>query len=351
MKTPIGIAVLSFAHGHAGAYCDQITSFDDTNVVAAWDDNEERGRAASEKYGLEYSQELETVLSRDDVQAVIVTCETSHHADVIEAACRHGKHILCQKPMATTRADCDRIIKAVEDSGVHFQMAFQMRCDPLNQKIKEWVESGAIGRIGSLRRRHCINFLFNSDLPNSAAAWHISPEKNVGMFFDDAVHAADFMYWLLGKPQSVMAEIDNTLTSIAPDDTGIAIYRWGAEQNGAMGVLFNSSITLAGENTCEIYGDEGVIIENYDDGVSTPHALAGVAPLKLFRKSTGQWEHFEYSLPSSHYERLKAVPRPWIDNLKNGAPPSVSAHDGKNSVEMCIAAYESARAGRRVTLQ
>jgi predicted dehydrogenase len=142
---------------------------------------------------------------------------------VIEAACRHGKHILCQKPMATTRADCDRIIKAVDDSGVHFQMAFQMRCDPLNQKIKEWVESGAVGRIGSLRRRHCINFLFNSDLPNSAAAWHISPEKNVGMFFDDAVHAADFMYWLLGKPQSVMAEIDNTLTSIAPDDTGIAI--------------------------------------------------------------------------------------------------------------------------------
>jgi predicted dehydrogenase len=113
-----------------------------------------------------------------------------------------------------------------------------------------------------------------------------------------------------------MAEIDNTLTSIAPDDTGIAIYRWGAEQNGAMGVLFNSSITLAGENTCEIYGDEGVIIQNYDDGVSTPHAPAGVAPLKLFRKSMGQWEHFEYSLPGSHYERLKAVPRPWIDNLK-----------------------------------
>jgi predicted dehydrogenase len=139
--------------------------------------HEERGRSSSEKYGLEYSQDLETVLSRDDVHAVIVTCETSHHADVIEAACAHGKHILCQKPMATTREDCDRIIKAVDDSAVHFQMAFQMRCDPLNQKIKEWVESGAVGRISSLRRRHCINFLFNSDLPNSAAAWHISPER------------------------------------------------------------------------------------------------------------------------------------------------------------------------------
>jgi predicted dehydrogenase len=52
MQTPIGIAVLSFAHGHANAYCDVIATFDDANVLAAWDDNEQRGRAASEKYGL-----------------------------------------------------------------------------------------------------------------------------------------------------------------------------------------------------------------------------------------------------------------------------------------------------------
>jgi predicted dehydrogenase len=247
--------------------------------------------------------------------------------------------------MATTLEDCDRIIAAIEKSGVHFQMAFQMRCDPLNQKIKEWVESGAVGRVGALRRRHCINFLFNPGLPTSPTAWHIDPVQNVGMFFDDAVHAADFMYWLLGKPTSVMAEIDNVLTDVAPDDTGIALYRW---QSGTMGVLFNSSVTLAGENTTEIYGDEGTIIQNWDDGVSTPHAPLGVAPLKLWRKSTGAWEEFHFDLPKTHYERLKAVPRPWIDNLKNGAPPDVSARDGKISVEMCLAAYQSAREGKRI---
>jgi predicted dehydrogenase len=349
MNSPIGIAVLSFAHGHANAYCEEISKFDDARVVAAWDDNETRGREGAQKWNIEYSHDLEKVLSRADVDAVIVTCETNRHADIIEAACAHGKHILCQKPLATTLEDCDRIIKAVDQSGVHFQMAFQMRCDPLNQKIKEWIDAGEIGRISSLRRRHCINFLFNSDLPNSPQAWHIAPEKNVGMFFDDAVHAADFFYWLLGKPHSVMAEIDNTLTGIAPDDTGIAIYRWDENHNGAMGVLFNSSITLAGENTCEIYGDEGVIIQNYDDGVSVQHSR-GDTPLKLFRKSTGQWEHFEYSLPAAHFERLKAVPRPWTDNLKNGAPPTVSARDGKVSTHMCLTAYESARTGRRVML-
>ncbi|MDQ3814589.1 MAG: Gfo/Idh/MocA family oxidoreductase [Armatimonadota bacterium] len=339
---------MSFAHGHANAYCEAIRTFDDAHLVAGWDENEARGRAATERFGLEYVPQLDDLLAREDIDAVIVTCETNRHVEVVEAACAAGKHILCQKPMATTLNDCDRIIAAVDGSGVHFQMAFQMRCDPLNQKIKEWIEAGAVGRIGAVRRRHCINFLFNPDLPASPSAWHIDPVKNVGMFFDDAVHAADFLYWLLGKPSSVMAEIDNVLTTVAPDDTGIALYRW---PNGAMGVLFNASVTLAGENTCEIYGDEGVIIQNYDDAVSTPHAAPGVSPLKLFRKSTGQWEEFAYRVPASHYERLKAVPRPWLDHLKSGTEPTVTARDGKVSVEMCLAAYQSAREGRRVILK
>ncbi|WP_309711299.1 Gfo/Idh/MocA family oxidoreductase [Armatimonas sp.] len=345
MKT-IRVGVLSFAHGHIHAYCNKIKSFDDAVLVACWDDNEARGREAAERYGMEFESSYEALVSRADIDAVIITSETNKHADLTVAAAEAGKHILCQKPMATTLEDCDRMIEAVESSGVHFQMAFQMRCDPLNQQIKKWIDEGAVGRVGSLRRRHCINFLFNPTIATGPTAWHIDPVANVGMFFDDAVHAADFLYWLLGKPVSVMAEIDNILTTVAPDDTGIALYRW---ESGAMGVLFNSSVTLAGENTCEIYGDEGVIIQNYDDGVSVGHAPENAVALKLFRKSTGKWEHFEFALPANHGERLAAIPRPFLDNLKAGNPPSITARDGRVSAQMCLAAYESAREGRRVS--
>ena len=347
MNQPLGIGILSFAHGHVRAYCDRIRTFPDARLMAAWDDNAERGRQAAEQYGIDFAADVDALLSRKDIDAVIVTSETNRHADLVDAACAAGKHILCQKPMATTLADCDRIIAAVERSGVHFHMAFQMRCDPLNQQIKRWIDEGAVGRVGALRRRHCINFLFNSDVAKGATAWHVDPVANVGMFFDDAVHAADFLYWLQGRPVSVMAEIDNVLTNVAPDDTGIAVYRW---QSGAMGALFNASVTLAGENTTEIYGDEGVIIQNYDDGVSTPHAPPGVPALKLFRKSTGQWEAFDYPTPKGHGERIAAVPRPWLDTLLRGERPTVTARDGKVSVEMCLAAYESAHEGRRVLL-
>jgi predicted dehydrogenase len=293
-----------------------------------------------------FDARLEDLLARSDIDAVIVTTETNCHADVIEAAAAARKHILCQKPMATTLEDCDNIIAAVDKAGIKFQMAFQMRCDPLNQKIKEWVSSGAVGKVGAIRRRHCINFLFNPGLPSSPSAWHIDPVANVGMFFDDAVHAADFLYWLMGKPESVMAEIDNVLTSVAPDDTGVAIYRF---PGGAFGVLFNASVTLAGENTTEVYGDHGAIIQNWDDGVSTPFAPKGVSPLKLYRD--GKWEEFPFEVPDSHGRRIQAVPRPFIEMLLNDGQPTVTARDGKVSVEMCLAAYQSAKEGRRIRLE
>jgi predicted dehydrogenase len=343
----LGIGILGFAHGHVNAYCARIQTFPDARLVAAWDHDAERGGRSAAQFGMEFAPDLDTLLARSDVDAVIVASETNRHADLIEAACAANKHILCQKPMATTVPDCDRIITAVESSGVHFQMAFQMRCDPLNRKIKEWIAEGAVGRVGALRRRHCINFLFNPTIATSASAWHIDPVANVGMFFDDAVHAADFFYWLMGRPVSVTAEIDNVLTNVAPDDTGIAVYRWA---DRAMGALFNSSVTLAGENTAEVYGDEGVILQNYDDGVSVGHAPPGAAALKLFRKSTGQWETFDHPLPPNHGERIAAVPRPWLDDLLGGKPSAVTARDGKVSVEMCLAAYQSAREGRRVLL-
>ena len=350
--SPIGIAVLSFAHGHAHAYCDRIATFDDARVLAAWDDNEARGQEACARWNIDFVPDLDALLAREDIRAVIITSETNKHTELILKACAAGKDILCQKPMATSLKDCDRIIEAVEKSGVHFQMAFQMRCDPLNIQLKKWVDEGAVGRVGALRRRHCIDFLFSPGIGEGPSAWHVSAEANVGMFFDDAVHATDFLYWVFGAPESVMAEIDNVLTDVAPDDTGIAIYKWGEDSRSprALGSLFNASVTLVGENTCEVYGDEGVIIQNGDDLVSTKVPAPNLVPLKLWRKSTGAWEVFEYEMPSGHAERLKNVPRPFLDNLKSGAPSAVSARDGKVSVAMCVAAYQSSREGRRVML-
>ncbi len=342
----VGIGILSHAHGHANVYCQVMRGFDDVDLIATWDDNVERGRQAAQNFGLEYRPKADDVIQDPQVEAVIVTMETNRHAEFIEWAAAAGKHILCQKPLATTLADCDRIIEAVRRHGVKFSMAFQMRHDPVNQKIKELLDAGVVGRVAVVRRRHAINVLLNPNFVNGPSRWHMDPIANVGMFFDDAVHAADWFYWLLGDPDSVTAEIDQVVTDVAPDDNGVAIYRF---QRGEIGILFNSSTTVAGVNTTEIYGDQGTIIQDYGDAPSTSAPRpANAVPLRMIRKGEDQWTEFNLPIPQSQAERLAAVPRPFIDYVRGLTDETISAEEGRKSVEMVLGAYRSAMEGRRV---
>jgi predicted dehydrogenase len=322
--------------------------FPDVELIANWDDNEQRGRAAAQAYGMEFRCHPGDVIDDPRVQAVIVTSETNRHADLIEMAAAAGKHILCQKPLATTLADCDRIIKAVRRSGVKFSMAFQMRHDPVNRKIKELLDSGAVGRVAVVRRRHSIGVLLSPEFVNGPTRWHLDPIANVGMFFDDATHAADWFFWLLGEPRSVIAEIDNVVTDVAPDDNGVAVFRFG---RGEIGILLNSSTTVAGVNTTEIYGDEGVIIQDYGDAPSTAAPRPdGAVPLRMIRRGETAWTEFRLPIPASQAERLAAVPRPFVDYVRGLTGETISAEEGRKSVEMVLAAYRSAAEGRRIAL-
>lgn len=342
----IGIGILSHAHGHVMAYSRVLQKMEGVELVAAWDDNEERGRAAADTYGYALRPSPEEVVEDPSIDAVIVTSETNRHAGHVELAATAGKHILCQKPMATTLEDCDRIIAAVRRSGVKFSMAYQMRQDPVNQKIRELLAEGAVGKVAVVRRRHCIGVLLNPGFVNGPSRWHFDAEANVGMFFDDANHPADWYYWVFGRPTSVTATIDRIVSDIPTDDSGVAVYRFGG---GVIGVLYNGSTTVAGVNTTEIDGDEGTLIQDYGDGPSTAAPRPpGAVPLRLLRRGDSEWTTFDLPIPASQGDRISAIPAPWVAYLRGETDVHVSAEEGRVSVEMVLGAYISAKEGRRV---
>ena len=86
MTSKIGLGVISFAHGHANLYCQRLATYDDVQLVGAWDDDAARGSAAADQYGMRYSPHLEDLLDDPAIQGVIVTCETNRHAEMVEAA-------------------------------------------------------------------------------------------------------------------------------------------------------------------------------------------------------------------------------------------------------------------------
>jgi predicted dehydrogenase len=343
----LGVGVISFAHGHVNAYADAMQQFTDARLVAGWDADVERGKRQCSKFNLHFEPDLDQLLRREDIDAVFITSPTNQHVAHTLAAAQAGKHVLLQKPMALALEDCDAIIDAVRRYGIKFSLCYQMRCDPVNQKMKALLDEGALGNIAIIKRRHAIGMLLNADWAKPGN-WHVDPVQNMGMFMDDASHAADWFYWMLGKPTSVMAEIDNVVTDVAPDDNGIALFRFAKKE---MGLLINSSTMLAAESTTEIYGDKGVLIQNYGDAPSSalPRPPAAVA-LKIFRAGANAWEHFQFPAATSHAGRIRAVARPAIDYLLAKRGPIATAEEGRVCIEMVLAAYQSARTGQRVML-
>ena len=343
----VRFGIVSFAHGHVNAYIEAIKDFPDARVVAGWDDDRERGAARCQTYGLAFEPDLDALLRRADIDAVFITSPTNQHATHAVAAAQAGKHVLLQKPMALTLEDCDAIIAAVRHYGVKFSMCYQMRADPVNQKIKALLQEGAVGNVAIVRRRHAIDALLKPAFVHPGN-WHIDPLQNIGMFMDDASHAADWFYWMLGRPTSVIAEIDNIVTTSAPDDNGVAVFRFA---NKELGILLNSSTMLAAESTTEIYGDQGVIIQNYGDApASALPRPPGAAALKLYRAGAADWERFDFPADIPHGSRIRAVPRPLVDYLLGLSVPLATAEDGRVCIEMILGAYRAAREGRRINL-
>jgi predicted dehydrogenase len=347
MKLNLGI--LSFAHGHIGAYAAVMKGRDDVELIAAWDDDPERGQNRSKEFGIEFVPGLDDLLSREDIRAVMIGSETSKHAEHVEAAAAAGKDILLQKPMAFTLEDCDRIRKSVETSGVRFSIAWQMRCDPQNQWMKDALAAGRFGRPLMVRRRHGLPTQVWGDA--FAESWHVKPEFNLGMFMDDASHPADWFLWMFGTPVSVMAEIDTLLNPKIPDDNGAAIFKF---KDGMIGIIESSFTTIAAEDTTTIVAEKGTILQSWGDGPSCgaqPESPNGpLFGLKYYLAGEDRWQTVDIPTPAAHGARIEGIVDPAVAFLKGERGPIADADDGRICTKMVLAAYSSSREGRRIPL-
>lgn len=339
----IKVGILGFAHGHVNAYCTQWQQKPehDIELVAGWDHDAARLAKSAETYHVQPYATLEECLAHPRLQAVVIGAETSLHADVVEKAAAAGKQIALQKPLALTLAEADRIVAAVERHGVPFTLAWQMRVDPQNVQMKELMQSGVLGRIFMVRRRHGLP----AQLWDTATMWHFNPALNRDIWADDSAHPIDFLYWLLGKPESVMAEI---ATHLVTNDNGIALFRYA---NGLLAEVSCSFTCLAAENSTEVIGEKGSIVQNYGDVPSCNVPRPPGAPgLKWYLHEQKEWRTSEIASPPNHGVRIAGLAGPLAEFFHGRRPPIATAEEGRTALRMVLATYVAAREGRRVTL-
>ena len=341
----IRIGILGFAHGHINAIAAQWREHPEYGVeaVCGWDHDAERAEKSCADFGVERCDSVEALLKKD-IQAVIVTSETSLHAELVEQAAAAGKDIILYKPMALTMAEADRIVKAVRDSGVRFTMAWQMRTDPQNQKIRELIQTQELGKVCLYRRRHALATHLWNGFENT---WHASPAYNRDIFADDSAHPINMLIWLFGMPETVSCEMSTMVNPKVPNDNAVALFKYA---NGLIAEISCSFTCNASEITTEVYCERGSIQQYFGDNPATRlPRVEGMPGLKWFREGDADWTDSRIPSPAGHGERLGWQAKPLADFLAGGEP-ICTVEEGRDTLRLVLACYVSAREGRRVSV-
>lgn len=319
----LGIGIISFAHLHAVSYANAFTSMDDVRLVAIADDDAGRGQTMASRFGVEHDQDYRRLLDRDDIQAVVVTSANAHHRDQVIAAATAGKHVLCEKPIATTRDDAVAMIDACARNGVHLQTAFPMRFSPPVIALRQAIQDGAIGTpLAAMTTNH-------GRMP---PGWFSDPAlAGGGAVMDHTVHVADLLRWIFGAEfTEVYAEVDTRIhPGIATDDVGILLLTMESGLFASLDPSWARPKTWPtwGGVTMEVVGDDGVIAMD-----------AFKQQLHVFDDRAGAYRLEPWGAGGD-----PPMIRSFVDAILGGREPEVTGTDGLKALEVVLCAYESAK--------
>jgi len=322
------VGVMSFAHMHAYSYARAVCSLPDAQLVGVADDDEARGKAAAEQYGIDYFNDIEQLLD-SGVDAVIVCSENARHRDHVVAAARAGAHVLCEKPIAADVCDGAEMIEACRAAGVVLATAFPVRHVPAVARTKQLVEEGKIGKVLAVKATN------HGRMPGG---WFIEPDlSGGGAVIDHTVHVADLLRWILNDEfKSVYAEIDTRFYDFDIDDCGTLCLEM---ENGVFATLDPSwsrprTYPTWGDVMMEIIGTDGVISLN-----AFAQCLVEASDSQGAVVYRGWGDNSDLALVAD-----------FVSAAREGRRPAADGVDGLRALEVALAAYESSRLGEVVAL-
>jgi predicted dehydrogenase len=218
----LGIAIVgcgNIGHSHGAA----LASVPDARLVAAVDMDAARAEAFAARFRMPVAEtELERVLARDDVDAVIVATANNLHAPQAIAALEAGKHVLVQKPMALTVEEADAMVAAAERAGTTLMVSFFQLFHPAVRRAKEIIDAGLIGDV------FLVKSMMAWYIPDGLAGWRADRSvSGGGILMDSHSHNVALFNWLLDSPpvESVYAELGAFAWDAGVEDTGVMLLR------------------------------------------------------------------------------------------------------------------------------
>jgi predicted dehydrogenase len=325
-------------------HSDAIASIANAKVRAVVDLVPEVAERRAVETGATAYTSLDQALARDDVDVVTVCVASGLHADVGVRAAAAGKHLLVEKPIEISLAAADRLIEACDRAGVGLSVVSQHRYDPGPLRLREAIEAGRLGRL--ILGDAVVKWYRTQEYFDSAGWRGTWAMDGGGALINQAVHYVDLLLWMMGPVRRVFARCRTAAHQIEVEDLAIALVEF---ENGAVGSLVASTAVYpALPERLEVTGTEGTVVVEMGE--------IRAWELKDERGETGpygrkaQWAE---PLPSPSPQRWlahRAQIADFLDALENGRRPPNDGVEARNTLELILAVYESARTGREIDL-
>jgi UDP-N-acetyl-2-amino-2-deoxyglucuronate dehydrogenase len=340
MAEPLSIALVGCGR-IAQKHFEVFEQLPDLRLCGVCDLVAERARAAGDKYKVPAFAELEEMFEKTRPQVVAICTPSGLHPAHGIAAAKRGVHVVSEKPMATRLRDADALVEACDQARVHLFVIKQNRLNPPVQLVRRALDKERFGRL-YLASAHVL--WARPQAYYDSAKWRGTWEFDGGAFMNQASHYVDLIQWLGGPVESVIAKTATLARHIETEDTGAAVLRF---RNGAIGVIEVTMLTYPRnlEGSVTLIGEKGTA------------RIGGTAVNRI-----EAWQFADYDDDDKLVEAAQSSPptvygfghKPYYENvvkvLRGEAEPGTDGRDGRKSLELILAIYESAKTGREVPL-
>ncbi len=313
------------------------------SLASVCDINEERAKEFGEKYSVPWFADMDDMMSSGkEIDVVSVLTESGNHARHVNNLAKYGKHIIVEKPMALTLVDADSMIKACDENNIRLFVVKQNRFNLPVQAARRALDEGRFGKLvmGTVRVRWCrTQAYYDQD------AWRGTWAYDGGVLTNQASHHVDLLEWFMGDVESVYAKSMTALVDIEAEDTAVVLLKF---TNGALGVIEATTATRPKdlEGSLSILGEKGSV----HIGGFAVNRLETWQFDEMSEEDKDVKERFSQNPPDvygfghrSYYEHV-------VEVLSSNTPHLIDGLEGRKSLELINAIYESIETGKEVFL-
>lgn len=313
-------------------------------LSAVCDIVESKARQFGSDYNVQYFTDIdEMLLSNVPIDVVSILTPSGLHAEHTIKIAKYKKHIVVEKPMALTLDDADEMIKECDLNGCKLFVVKQNRFNVPVQKMREALENGRFGKLvlGTVRVRWCRKQeYYDQD------KWRGTWKYDGGVFTNQASHHIDLLEWMMGDVESVFAKSITALVNIEVEDTGVAVLKF---KNGALGIIEATTATRPKdvEGSISILGEKGIV----EIGGFAVNEIRIWSFEDILDSDKEVIEKYSVNPPDVYGFGHKAYYENVVDCIINNKKALVDGLEGRKSLELIMAIYESIETGEEVFLR